>query len=89
MCAKSLQSCPTLGDSMDSSLPGSSVHGIPHARILRGMLFPPLGDLPDPGMESTSLMSPASASKFFTTEPPGAPCSKIIITWKNHSLYIK
>ena len=26
--AKSLQSCPTLSDLMDCSLPGSSVHGI-------------------------------------------------------------
>ena len=28
------QSCPTLCDPMDHSLPGSSVHGIPQARIL-------------------------------------------------------
>ena len=28
------QSCPTLSDSMDCSLPGSSVHGIFQARIL-------------------------------------------------------
>ena len=26
--------CPTLGDPMDSSLPGSSVHGIFQARVL-------------------------------------------------------
>ena len=32
--AKSLQSCPTLCDSMGCSLPGSSVHGIFQARIL-------------------------------------------------------
>ena len=32
--AKSLQSCPTLRDPMDCSLPGSSVHGIFQARIL-------------------------------------------------------
>jgi len=32
--AKSPQSCPTLLDSMDLSLPGSSVHGILQARIL-------------------------------------------------------
>ena len=31
--AKSLQLCPTLCDPMDSSLPGSSVHGILQARI--------------------------------------------------------
>ena len=34
MPEKSLQSCPTLGDPMDYSPPGSSVHGILQARIL-------------------------------------------------------
>ena len=34
MCAKSLQSCPALCDSMDRSPPGSSVRGILQARIL-------------------------------------------------------
>ena len=34
MCAKALQSCLTLCDPMDCSLPGSSVHGILQARIL-------------------------------------------------------
>ena len=32
--AKLLQSCQTLCDAMDCSLPGSSVHGILQARIL-------------------------------------------------------
>ena len=32
--AKLLQSCPTLCDPMDCSLPGSSVHGIFQARVL-------------------------------------------------------
>ena len=31
--AKSLQSCPTLCDPMDCSLPGSSIHGIFQARV--------------------------------------------------------
>ena len=31
------------------------------------------GDLPDPGVEPTSLASPALAGGFFTTEPPGKP----------------
>ena len=34
MYVQSLQLCPTLCDFMDSSLPGSSVHGILQARIL-------------------------------------------------------
>ena len=32
-----------------------------------GLLCPPPGDLPDPGIKPTSLMSPALAGGFFTT----------------------
>ena len=35
-----------------------------------GLLCPPLGDLPHPGMEHLSLMSPALAGRFFTTSAP-------------------
>ena len=38
--AKSLQSCPTLWDPMDCSLPGSSVHGILQAGILAWVAMP-------------------------------------------------
>ena len=31
-------------------------------------------DLPDPGMEPASLLSPALAGRFFTTVLPGQPC---------------
>ena len=46
--------CPTLCDSMDNSLPESSVLGIFQARILECLLFSPPGDLPDPGTEPAS-----------------------------------
>ena len=36
--AKLLQSCLTLCDPMDCSSPGSSVHGIPQARILENSM---------------------------------------------------
>ena len=36
-----------------------------------GLPFPPPGDLPDPGIEAKSPMSPALTGGFFTTEPPG------------------
>ena len=36
-----------------------------------GLPFPLPGDLPNPGIEPTSLASPALAGRFFTTEPPG------------------
>ena len=66
MCAKSLQLYLTLCDPMDCSPPGSSVHGIFPARILEYPPFATPGDLPDPRIEAVSLLSPASAGKFFT-----------------------
>ena len=33
------QSCPTLGNPMDCSLPGSAVHGIFQARVLHALKF--------------------------------------------------
>ena len=66
-CAKSLQSCPTLCNAMDHSLPGSSVHGILQARILEGVPCPIRKDLPNPGIEPVSLVSPALAGWFLTT----------------------
>ena len=36
-----------------------------------GLPFPPPGDLPDPEIEPTSLLSPALGGGFFTMEPPG------------------
>ena len=38
-----------------------------------GLPFPVPGDLPDPGIELTSLMSPALAGRFFPLAPPGKP----------------
>ena len=40
MHAKSLQSCPTLFNPVDSSPPSSSAHGILQARIWNGLPFP-------------------------------------------------
>ena len=53
---------------MDYSLPSSSVHGIFQARILERVAMPsPSGDLPDPGVEPSSPVSPALAGRFFTS----------------------
>ena len=51
---------------MDHSPPGSSVHGILQARVRTGC-HALLQDLPDPGIEPPSLMSPVLAGGFFTT----------------------
>ena len=48
------QSCPTLCDPMDCSLPDSSVYGIFQARYWSGLPFPSPGNLPDSGTEPRS-----------------------------------
>ena len=49
------------------------------ARMLSRLPFPPLADLPNPGIKPTSPVSLALAGEFFTTEPPGKPRSKVRI----------
>ena len=58
------QSWLTLGDPMDYSPAGSSLHGIFHTRILSGLPFPPPGNLP---ISEIELVSPVLASRFFAT----------------------
>ena len=92
MHAKSLQSCPTLCDPVDCSLPGSSVHGI----LLRqeywnGMLCPPPGDLPYPGIKPISLTYNLHwQAGSLPLAPPGKPyiqsISCEILGWLNHKL---
>ena len=57
MRAKSLQSCLTLCDAMDCSLPGSSVHEILQARILEWVAMPChlQGVFPTQGLNSCLL----------------------------------
>ena len=69
--AKSLQSRPSLSKPMVCSTSSSSVHGIPQARILEWIAMLSFRDLPDPGIEPMSFMSPALAGRFFTTERLG------------------
>ena len=45
--------------------------GLSRQEYWSGLPFPPLGDLPDPGIKPMSLVSPALAGRFFTTKPPG------------------
>ena len=67
------QSCPTFFDSMDCSLPGFSVRGIFQARILEWVAISSSRDLPDPGIEPGSPVSPALAGGFFATKPLQKP----------------
>ena len=45
--------------------------GLSWKEYWNGLPFPPLGDLPDPGIELASPESSALAGGFFTTDPPG------------------
>ena len=68
------QSCLTLCDPVNYSLPGPSVHGIlqamefsRHGVGCHSLLW---GDLPDPGIEPES---PALQADSLPSEPPGKP----------------
>ena len=65
------QSCPTLVTPWTVAHQALLSMGFFRQEYLSGLSFPPPGGLPDPGNEPTSPASPASAGRFFTTEPPG------------------
>ena len=57
----------TLCDPIDHSPPGPLSMGFSRQEYFSGLPCPLPGDLPDPGIKSVSLMSPALAGGFFTT----------------------
>ena len=65
MCSVT-QLCLTLCDPIDSSPPGSSVHGILQIRILEWIVVPLPVDLPNPGINPMSAASPAFGGELFT-----------------------
>ena len=66
------QSCLNLCNPMDFSPPGSSVHGILQARLLKWVAIPFArgSQDPDPGIK---LRSPALQADYLPSEPPGKP----------------
>ena len=80
-CAKSLQSCPT---------PWTAAHqaplsmGFSRQGYWSGLPCPPPWDLPDPGIETGSLKSPALADGFLTTS---ASWSELIIQNRQQALF--
>ena len=55
---KSLQSCQTLCDPMDCSLPGSLPMGFSRQEYWNGFAMPSSGDLPNQGIEPVSTVAP-------------------------------
>ena len=64
---------------MDYGPPGSSIRGILQQGYWSGLLFPPPGDLPDPGIAPASLLPPAG--------DPGA-CLLCFVSSPLHLLFL-
>ena len=60
-----------LCDPMDCGPPGSSTHGISRQEYWRGLPFPTPRDLPDPGIEPASPVSPALQADSLPAKPSG------------------
>ena len=67
LCAKLLQLCSTLCNPMTCTPPGPLCMGFSRQEYWSRFPCLPPGELPDPGIESMSLMSPALADGFFTS----------------------
>ena len=73
MHAKSLQSHLTLCDPMDVACQAPLSMGFSRQEYWGGLPCPSPGNLPDPGIEPTSLLCPALTGGFFPPQlaPPG------------------
>ena len=82
------QLCPTLSDTMDCSLPGSSVHGIWQARVLEWVAIAFSGPRAwEPQLWSLHALEPAAAKSLqscptlcdpIESSPPGSPIPGIL-----------
>ena len=70
------QSCSTLCDPVDCSLPGSSIHGILQARILEWVAISFSRDLPNSRIEPGS---PALQADALPYEPPWDECNCVVV----------
>ena len=63
--------------------------GFPKQEDWTGLPFSSPGDLPNPGIEPVSPLSPSLAGRLFIVEPLGKPNLKLIISlksWREHLL---
>ena len=80
MRAKWLRSCQTLCDPMDHSITHQTPlsMGFFRQEYWSGLPCPPPGDLPNPGIEPESLISPALQEGSLLLAPPGKPKVKVV-----------
>ena len=93
LCAKLLQSCLTLYDPMDCSPPGSSVHGILQARILKWVALPSFRGSSQPRDQTqVPCVSCIGGRVLYYQCHLGSPCSTILssswadLLWKRRNL---
>ena len=67
---------------MDSSPPGSSIHGILQARILEWVAISSSGDVSYPGIEPMFLVAPALQTESVQLSPQGTKQTK------NHNFFV-
>ena len=67
LCAKLLQSCPTLCNPWTVACQAPPSIGFSRQEYWSGLPCPPPWDLPEPGIKPMFLMSPALAGGFFTS----------------------
>ena len=67
------QSCPTLCDPITVAHHAPLPTEFSRQEYWTELPFPSPGNLPDPGIKPTSLVSPVLTDRFFTTAPPGRP----------------
>ena len=79
--AKLLQSCLTLRNPMDCSLPGSSVHGILQARIMEWVAMPFSRCLLNPGIKPASSVAPALQVDSLPLSHQWSPHLRIYTNW--------
>ena len=59
------------------ALQASLATGFPRQEYWSGLPSPPRGDLPSPGIEPASPVSPSLAGRFFTPDPPEKPYKNV------------
>ena len=77
-----VQSCPTLSDPMDCSLPGSSIHGIFQARVLEW------GAIAFSTDQGSKLYLLQRMCGVLNAGSPGSPCIWTLNGWGECELYL-
>ena len=67
------QLCPTLCDPMDCTCQAPLSMGFSRQDYWGGLPFPSPGDLPNPEIKPTSLLSPDGQADSLPLAPPGKP----------------